>query len=233
MAADGAATPSLEPGNRGQATPGQSRRRDVSPRRLLGAFYTPDALATVLTRWALDGCAGSVLDPSYGGCAFLRAAVDVLREQGTIHPERLVYGVDVDPQCATYARGLVAPRNHITADFLSLRPHSTRGAPFKAIVGNPPYVRHHWLRGMKRRAARAALKRAGVALRATASTWAYFVVHAVSFLAPGGQLAMLVPEAVLQADYATTGRDLWSDASLVCFSCMSATESSVVLMSLL
>ena len=45
---------------------------DVSPRRLFGVYYTPDNLASVLVRWALADKPGPVLDPSYGGCAFLR-----------------------------------------------------------------------------------------------------------------------------------------------------------------
>ncbi len=49
---------------------------------------------------------------------------------------------------------------------------------------------------------------AGVALPETASAWAYFLIHTMSFIAKNGRLAMLVPEAILQADYATVVRDL-------------------------
>ena len=48
---------------------------------------------------------------------------------------------------------------------------------------------------------------AGVSLPATASAWAYFLVHALSFVAKHGRLAMLVPEAIQQADYARSVRD--------------------------
>lgn len=181
---------------------------DVSPRRLLGAFYTPDALAVVLTRWALAGGPGTVLDPSYGGCAFLRAAVNILRDQQVSEPERLVFGVDIDRNCIRYAAGLIARRNCITADFLALRPENVSGTPFKAIVGNPPYVRHHWLRGARRRAAARVAERAGIDLHATASTWAYFVLHSLDFLAMDGRMVLLVPEAILQVDYAKAVRDL-------------------------
>lgn len=104
---------------------GRARRNgQVSPRRLLGAFYTPDDLATVLTRWALAAGPGTVLDPSYGGCAFLRAAVRVLRDHHVKRAGELVYGVDIDPDCVKYAEGLVAPTNHVTANFLTLNPDS-------------------------------------------------------------------------------------------------------------
>ncbi len=150
---------------------------------------------------------GSVLDPSYGGCAFLRAAVGALQHLGAATPESLVWGVDLDPDCARYADGLVVSPNTVTADFLALHPCQLSGAPFRAIVGNPPYVRHHWLKGEQRTAARAAAEAAEVRLPATASVWAYFPLHSLSFLAEDGRLALLVPEAILQADYA---RPLWA-----------------------
>ena len=36
---------------------------------------------------------------------------------------------------------------------------------------------------------------------------AYFLIHAIGFLAKNGRIAMLVPEAILQADYAITVKD--------------------------
>lgn len=189
--------------------PGSSRRGEgITRRRLLGAFYTPDDLALALTSWALRDGPGPVLDPSYGGCAFLRAAVTTLEEHGVASPGNLVFGVDVDKKCVRYAEGLIAKRNYHAADFLGLTPSAFGGALFKAVVGNPPYVRHHWLKGARRRAARSAAVASGADLPDTASTWAYFVAHATAFLLPEGRLALLVPEAILQADYARGIRDL-------------------------
>ena len=41
--------------------------------------------------------------------------------------------------------------------------------------------------------------------------WAYFLVHALKFLQRSGRLAMLVPEAILQADYAAPLRTVLSE----------------------
>ena len=192
----------------------------VPPRRLLGAYYTPDELATVLANWAFKGGSGTVLDPSFGGCAFLYAAAKVLSDNGVPEPGRLVYGVDVDPSCLKYvhASGILAEENCIIRDFLTLSPDEISGAPFRAVIGNPPYLRHHWFNGAIREAARAAICNAGVKLPETASAWAYFLIHATGFLAEGGRLAMLVPEAILQADYAAPVREfLASCFDQVCF----------------
>jgi type I restriction-modification system DNA methylase subunit len=177
---------------------------EVAARRLLGAYYTPDDVARVITRWALNGSKGPVLDPSCGGGAFMRAAVRELRALGDAAPADKTYGVDVDPECLAAIRegGEVAAERCVVEDFLALSPEALDGAPFHAIVGNPPYVRHHWLKGDARAAAYAARDAHAepVKLAGTASLWAYFVVHSLGFLSPGGRLAMLVPEAILQSD---------------------------------
>ena len=182
----------------------------INPRRLLGAYYTPDALANILATWALAHEKGNVLDPSFGGCAFLNAATTILASRGVSKPGERVFGVDVDPTCMEYVRKdqNLVEENCIIRDFLSLSPQNISGAPFHTIIGNPPYVRHHWFNGTTRKAGRVAMANAGVALPETASAWAYFLIHTLSFIAKNGQLAMLVPEAILQADYATVVRDL-------------------------
>ena len=187
----------------------RSEDSSVDPRRLLGAYYTPHPLPSILTEWALTPGRGTVLDPSYGGCAFLNAATKVLTSKGVLEPGRLVFGVDVDQLCLEYVRssGNLVEKNCIVRDFFALSPSDLHGAPFQAVVGNPPYVRHHWLKGTTRKAARTAIDNSGVALPARASTWAYFLIHALSFLAESGRLAMLVPEAILQADYAVSVRE--------------------------
>ena len=181
----------------------------MNHRRLLGAYYTPSNLAEVLVRWALADNDGTVLDPSYGRCAFLDAAASVLAEKGLSDPGTWVYGVDIDPSCADVVREsrYLNESNCISADFLESSPDDLAGSPFSAIVGNPPYVRHHWIRGGQWKSARAVAGSSSVPLPATASLWAYFLLHSLSFLAPNGRLAMLVPEAILQADYAIPLRD--------------------------
>ena len=193
-----------------QATvPAQPEQPNINPRRLMGAYYTPDALASVLATWALVPGKGNVLDPSFGGCAFLNTAMAVLADKGVENPGKLIFGVDLDSTCMEYVRNghNLAEENCIIGDFLSLSPNDIPGAPFHAVIGNPPYVRHHWFNGTSRKAGRATIASSAVALPETASAWAYFLIHALNFLAQNGRLAMLVPEAILQADYAAVVRD--------------------------
>ncbi|MCH9650788.1 MAG: SAM-dependent methyltransferase [Deltaproteobacteria bacterium] len=184
--------------------------RIISRQRILGAYYTPDRVAEILVRWALNEATGRLLDPSFGGCAFMEAGARVLEELGSRRAGAQVFGIDVDPSCIEYVRNSARLReqNFASDDFLALSPETLPGAPFKAVVGNPPYVRHHWVKDDKRAVARRIADESSVELPETASLWAYFVVHALAFLSRGGRLAVLVPEAILQADYASAVRSV-------------------------
>ena len=181
----------------------------ISRQRLFGVYYTPDDLASVMVRWALADGRGPVLDPSYGGCAFLEAAVRILSELDASNAGQRVYGVEVDPRCVDTVRRSeqLVEANCFQGDFLKASPTDLPGAPFAAIVGNPPYVRHHWIKGDQLESARAVAADSTIPLPATASLWAYFLVHALRFLSLGGRLAMLVPEAILQTDYGAALRE--------------------------
>ncbi len=193
------------PGAAPTPSPGFERRA----RKQLGKFYTPDAIADAMVRWAVRGARDRVLDPSYGGCAFFAAARSRLRTLGARRPERQLFGVDVDPEAAVHLAALLNGHgrrpNFLIADFLGVRPGAF-GMGMQAVVGNPPYVRHHALSDDQLRAARTALELNGDALDGRASYWAYFVLHAVQFLDKGGRLAFVLPAAVLNANYASPVR---------------------------
>lgn len=179
----------------------------LAPIKRLGAFDTPDHVAVALTTWALASRCGPVLDPSFGGCSFLRAAATELGRLGCASPGRLVFGVDLDPARAEgemrAVQALGVPRsNLLTANFLAVAPAAIDGAPFRAVVGNPPYIRHHWHDSAWQAHAQTTLRARGRSLSKRASAWAYFLLHCVDFIEPGGRMAMVLPGAILHAEYA-------------------------------
>lgn len=157
-----------------------------------------------MVRWALDSGPGSVLDPSYGGCVFLEAAFQHL-SAAVDTPAEMLFGADVDEETEEWSRRLVergTPReNLLRRDFLSLRP-GVDLPQVSAVVGNPPYVRHHLLSDEAVSTASSALEAAGLRLSGRASLWAYFVLHSASFVRPGGRMTFLLPGTLLNADYA-------------------------------
>lgn len=83
---------------------------------------------------------------------------------------------------------------------------TTAARKFSAVIGNPPYVRYQAFTGLARTKGIEAALAQGVRLNALANSWAAFVVHAASFLAPEGRLALVLPAELLTVNYAAPVR---------------------------
>ncbi len=177
---------------------------ELGSRRALGAYYTPRCVADSLIAWANPTASGRVLDPSFGGCSFLAAAADHAKTGSGAGGS--IWGIDIDPVAFEHADRLLAPeveKHLIRSDFFTLAPNGLDGT-FDAIVGNPPYLRHHVMSDTQRDLASSAARAAGVTLPRTSDAWAYFLAHSLAFLSPGGRIAFVLPGAVLYSDYAGT-----------------------------
>ena len=174
-----------------------------------GCYYTPEIIAQAMVDWAIRDSNCTVLDPSFGGCAFFRTSMTALRRLGAKRPGRLLYGVDIDPDARGYLSPLLdsgAKANQFrTQDFLETKPCHMIEAPYSVVVGNPPYVRHHDVEAKFDIRKTLGLDN-GTCLSARASYWAYFILHSLDFIARDGRLAMVLPGAFLHADYAATVR---------------------------
>jgi len=109
---------------------------DVVPesgkRKPLDAYYTPDALASALVDLLPCGWWEDVLEPSAGGGAFCRAAL----EAGAM----IVTAVDLNPDAPALAHSGV---RRSVSDFLDYRRIGSNGrvSPYDAAIGNPPFAR--------------------------------------------------------------------------------------------
>lgn len=192
---------------------GPSERIPVIPederarRRALGAYYTPDRLSAVVATWAIREADDRVLEPGFGGCGFLVAARNRLVELGQSKAHDFIHGCDIDPAAFGYLKATFnaesTAQHFPLVDFLDTVPGSTwKGARFSVALGNPPYVSYQSLgdNRSKYHATIAASEWSGLSARA--SLWAYFVLHALSFLEPGGRVAWVLPGSLLRANYA-------------------------------
>lgn len=167
-------------------------------------FYTPDRLSTALAAWAIRRPSDLVLEPGFGGCGLLEAAVERLQELGARSAKAKVFGCDVDQTAFKHLReafGTVPVRNFLKADFLTLRPRDFARAHFDVILSNPPYVSHHNMFGVQRKTAFAFSQMSGFPGGKRASLWAYFVWQGLQFLRPGGRAAWVLPGSLLNTDY--------------------------------
>ncbi|MGY2897175.1 N-6 DNA methylase [Deinococcus sp. UYEF24] len=171
--------------------------------KLAGAHYTDKPVATFLCRWGLRRPIDQVADPSFGGGVFLEAAAERLLQLGG-SPMQQVFGVELDEAVLKHTAGHlrqygVTPNTLFHQDFFSV---DASTFAVDVMAGNPPFIRHHRFQGPVRERAMARMSAQDVRLSAASSSWAPFVVHAASFLKPGGRLALVLPTELLHATYA-------------------------------
>lgn len=182
---------------------------DAKKARELAAFYTPEGIAHLLARWAIRKPIDTILDPSFGGCAFLDAAVSILQSMGNSKAGAQIYGIDIDRSALHSIEGILRaggrPSHFVRQDFFKVTPEWI--GRFDVILGNPPYIRHHSIAAAAQKRARECLTDREINLSARASYWAYFVVYAIQFLRPGGRLGLVLPGAFLHTDYSRQVRE--------------------------
>ncbi|MCH7931438.1 MAG: N-6 DNA methylase, partial [Proteobacteria bacterium] len=173
--------------------------------KALGAFYTDTQIAEFLVRWAVRFRSDTVIDPSFGGGVFLRAACQRISElRGA--PDTQVSGVEIDSDVHRQITEKLVDEFRITNsnlvrdDFFNVDAETI--GLVDAVVGNPPFIRYQRFSGDARRTALECAAAQGVKLTKLASSWAPFVIHGVSMLKPGGRLAFVLPMEIAYASYA-------------------------------
>ncbi|HEU5409240.1 MAG TPA: N-6 DNA methylase, partial [Nitrospira sp.] len=165
-----------------------------------GQFWTPAWVAEPMVGYVMEGQADELFDPAVGEGAFFRAAKDIAQEQGR---SITLMGAETDPDVLRQAvlsglaqEDLAAVRMH---DFVTHPPMRH----FKAIVANPPYIRHHRLPLLLK----AELKEysrwlIGAALDGRAGLHVYFLLRALELLDNDGRLAFIMPADTCEGKFA-------------------------------
>jgi adenine-specific DNA methylase len=173
--------------------------------KCLGVFYTDARVADFLVGWAVRSARDTVLDPSFGGGAFLRSACERIRALGG-DPASQVLGVEIDSEVhgrvsAELASAFGLTNGHlILSDFFGTDVETV--GCVAAVVGNPPFVRYHRFTGESRAIALRKAAEQKVRLSRLTSSWAPFLVHSCSMIRRGGRLAMVLPMEIAYASYA-------------------------------
>ncbi|HEX5387504.1 MAG TPA: N-6 DNA methylase [Gemmatimonadales bacterium] len=165
-----------------------------------GQFWTPDWVADAMAEYALGGGADHVFDPAVGAGAFFRAA----RRVASVRGRRVaLLGMEryADVLQQAHAAGVdgAALRNVAIGDF-ALAPPARR---YRAIIGNPPYIRHHRISAADKAAlARFSAALLGRPLDGRAGLHVYFLLRALTLLEPGGRLAFILPADTCEGVFA-------------------------------
>ncbi len=150
-----------------------------------GQFWTPDWVAEAMVAYVAQN-ADLIFDPGVGKGAFYIALKKIA-------PKKKFSGVDIDPEIIEEAKGEGIFDNKAeleVRDFILNPPKKL----FKAIVANPPYIRHHRLsQGQKNHFRKISLLNLGDTLDGRAGLHIYFLIQALSLLDKGGRLAFIMP----------------------------------------
>jgi adenine-specific DNA methylase len=170
--------------------------------KLRGGYYTPAPIAEFLVKWVLHSIPKSVLEPSCGDGAFVRAF-------NSKHRRKINFtGVELLGKEAIKARKFAKANTHLDSkilncDFLewSLK-QLQEGTVFDAVVGNPPYIRYQYLEKRDQELAETIFDRYHLAFTKHTNAWVPFVIASIGLLAPGGRLAMVIPSELLHVLHA-------------------------------
>ena len=185
-----------------QVLPSSGPRRAALRER--GQFWTPDWVADAMITW----CAGQsdhVFDPSVGAGSFFRAAKRLARKRGKaldlfgaeIDLDQMAIGCELGLSLSDYEQVAVTDFMHLEFD-----------RRYSAIVGNPPYVRHHRFSAAYKAALRTLARRVtGEELDGRAGLHVFFLIKALTLLEDGGRLAFIVPADVCEGRFASK---LWT-----------------------
>jgi N-6 DNA Methylase len=201
---------------------------DPEYRHLLGQYYTREDVVDILVTYAIRNPGDLAIDPASGGGSFVRSAYARKRDLGESHESALAttWATEITAFAAelTTVTLATADTNEPAAyprvllrDFFEVRPGlvtdlEVPGVPgkvripdaFDAVIGNPPYISY------RRQTNQAQVLNALAAAPRTiklprfsgkSDEYAWFLVHATSFLRQGGRLGFIVSSAILFADY--------------------------------
>lgn len=166
-----------------------------------GQFWTPGWVAEAMVGYIIaDGC-NDIFDPAVGAGAFFRAAKVIAGETGRHFS---FSGTEVDADALRQARQSGLSEDDLSdvriADFLFNPPDK----PLRAIVANPPYIRHHRvLNGTKIELKKLAMNIMGHVLDGRAGLHIYFLLQALKLLDTGGRLAFIMPADTCEGIFST------------------------------
>ena len=158
-----------------------------SSRKSSGAYFTPEWVASCLTRWAVRSDADRLLDPSCGDGRFIAChrnsvGIEQHRDSAARAMERAPWALVHEGEFFDWAA-------------------NTRER-FECAAGNPPFIRYQSFRGDVRHRALSRCAALGARFSGLTSSWAPFLVATASLLNLSGRMAFVVPAEIGHASYA-------------------------------
>ncbi len=161
-----------------------------------GQFWTPSWVAEAMIAYISQNT-DLVFDPATGRGAFYEALLKLNK------PEISFFGTDIDQDVLNDEIYRQKSCNVELRDFIKNPPNRK----FKAIVGNPPYIRHHRIdEETKSFIKRFSSISTGLSIDGRAGYHIYFFIQALNHLEQDGRLAFIMPADTCEGKFA---KNLW------------------------
>jgi adenine-specific DNA-methyltransferase len=162
-----------------------------------GQFWTPSWVAQAMVAYLAQE-SDLIFDPAAGNGAFFDALIKL---QIT---ESKFYGTDIDAKVLKSEIYQNSQCQIEQRDFIKNPP----ARKFKAIVGNPPYIRHHRLDTETKIFLKTLCRKiTGFNIDGRAGYHIYFLLQALNLLEAGGRLAFIMPADICEG---VSAKKLWS-----------------------
>jgi len=161
-----------------------------------GQFWTPSWVAEAMVAYVADNT-DLVFDPATGRGAFYEALLKLNKKNTSF------FGTDIDPEVLSdeiynKEKCFVEKR-----DFIKDPPKRK----FKAIVANPPYIRHHRIdEETKQLLKQLSTSITGATIDGRAGYHIYFLIQALNLVEKDGKLAFIMPADTCEGKFA---KNLW------------------------
>lgn len=186
---------------------------DSSFNKLRGGYYTPKEITTFITEWAIRNSDDRVLEPSCGDGHFLEAAHNTYIAKGAKESDiyKNLLGIELYSDEAQKARDTGA--KVIDGDFFSYYKEKIKGKEiFRAVIGNPPFIRYQNFDETYRKCAFELVSEVGINLNRLSNIWLPFLILSTECLDDlDGRLGMVIPAELFQVDYAADVRQYLSE----------------------
>lgn len=177
-----------------QKLPSEWNKREIL--RDKGQFWTPSWVAEAMVAYVADNT-DLVFDPATGRGAFYEALLKLNKKNTSF------FGTDIDPE--VLSDGIYNKEKCFVEkrDFIKDPPKRK----FKAIVANPPYIRHHRIdEETKLLLKQLSTSITGDTIDGRAGYHIYFLIQALNLVEKDGKLAFIMPSDTCEGKFA---KNLW------------------------
>ena len=174
-----------------------------------GSYYTPKKLSDFIVKYLSVNKGvkvNSILEPSVGDGAF----VESLKEHGNasvLKSDLTIVDINTtELKIASKKAKSFHSVNVINDDFVSYSLDSDE--QYSLVIGNPPYINNKTLTKEQEDGCKKCHNLMGLSDKTISNIWTAFVASAVRLVNDGGVVAFVLPEDLLQVDYAKEVREL-------------------------